>query len=115
MSEPVPHSSLNPLPTPLARALEQNETALDSVEQSAAELVVIHAVLKQEVPDSLQIGEVAHALQRTEELETKITDAAQELAQVNEALAQEIDERADLERELAATKAALVQARVHLV
>ncbi len=98
-----------PLPTPLARALEQNETALDCVEQSAAELVVINAVLKQEVPDNVQIGEVALALQKTDELEVKISDAAQDLAQVNEVLAQEIDARVNLESELAATKVALAR------
>jgi len=111
MSVPAPQSSASQFPTPLARALEQNETALDSVGQSAVELAVIHAVLKQEIPDHVQIGDVAQALQRTDELETKISDTAQELAQVNEVLAQEIDERADLERELAATKAALVQVK----
>ena len=97
-------------PTPLARALEQNETAQNVVEQSAAELVMIHAVLQQGLPDYLQTGDVAQALQRTDELEVKINDTAQELAQVNEVLAQEIDERVDLERELAVTKAALVRA-----
>ena len=98
-------------PTPLARALEQNEAAQDSVEQSADELLVIHAVLKQAIPDHVQMGEVAQALQKTDELETKINDTALELAQVNEVLAQEIDERVDLERELAVPKAALVEAK----
>ena len=97
--------------TPLERALEQNETVQTIVEQSAAELVVIHAVLKQELPDHVQTGDVAHALKRTDALETKIHDTAQELAQVNEVLAHEIDERMELEQELAYTKAALVQAR----
>ena len=98
-------------PTPLERALEQNETAQNMVEQSAVELVVIHAVLKQEIPEHVQTGDVAQALQKTNELETKINDAASDLAQVNEVLAQEIDERMDLERELAATKAALEVAK----
>ncbi|MFC6281856.1 MULTISPECIES: hypothetical protein [Polaromonas] len=98
-------------PTPLARALDQNETAKDTVEQSAAELVVINAVLKQEIPGYVQVGEVAQALQKTDALENKIQDTAQDLAEVNEVLAQEIDERADLERELAATKAALARAK----
>ena len=114
----MPEKSSIPSPTapatPLARALDQNETVKDTVEQSAAELLVINAVLKQEIPDHVQTGEVAQALQKTDELETKINDTAQELAQVNEVLAQEIDERAELERELAATKAALVQARDQL-
>ncbi|MES2413051.1 MAG: hypothetical protein V4614_04570 [Pseudomonadota bacterium] len=98
-------------PTPLARALDQNETARDVVEQSAAELVVINAVLKQELPDEVQVGEVAEALLKTDELESRIHDTAQDLAEVNEALAQEIDEREGLERELAATKAQLEKAR----
>lgn len=111
MSDPSSDSNANPPTTPLARALEQNESALNCVEQSASELVVIHAVLKQEIPANLQTGDVAHALQRTDDLETKISNAAQELSQVNEVLAQEIDERADLEQELAETKAALAEAK----
>ena len=110
MYDTAPISNATDSLTPLERALEQNETAQGIVEQSAAELVVIHAVLKQELPDHMQTGDVAHALQRTDELEMKISDTAQELAQVNEVLAQEIGERVDLERELAATKAALAQA-----
>ena len=113
MFDTAPISNVTDSSTPLERALEQNETAQGIVEQSAAELVVIHAVLKQELPDHMQTGDVAHALQRTDELEMKISDTAQELAQVNEVLAQEIGERVDLERELAATKAALAQATEH--
>ena len=111
MSNTSPTSSANAQHTPLIRALEQNETVQNTIEQTAAELVVIHAVLKQEIPGHVQTGEVAHALQKTDELEIKIHDTAQELAHVNKVLAQEIDERADLEFELATTKAALVQAR----
>lgn len=97
--------------TPLARALDQNENVKDVVEQSAAELVVINAVLKQEIPADTKVGEVAQALIKTDELETRITETAQDLADVNEVLAQEIDERAQLERELAATKAQLEKAK----
>ena len=95
----------------LAQALDRNEAVRDSVEQSAAELVMINAVLKQEIPDHVQTGDVAYALQRTDELEVKINDAAQDLVQINEVLAHEIDERVSLERELAETKAALVEAQ----
>ena len=72
---------------------------------------MINAVLKQEIPDHVQVGDVAHALQRTDALEVKINDTAQDLAAVNEVLAQEIDQRVDLERELAETKAALAEAQ----
>ena len=104
-------ASASPSPSPLAQALDRNEAVKDSVEHSAAELVVINAVLKHELPDHVQIGDVAQALQRTDELEVKINDTAQDLAQVNEVLAQEIDQRVDLERELAETKAALAEAK----
>ena len=111
MSQQTASSSTpkSPEPTPLARALDQNEAVKETVAQSAAELVVINAVLKQEIPTHVQVGDVAQALQKTDELESKINDTAQDLAQVNEVLAQEIDERADLERELAQTKAALAR------
>lgn len=96
---------------PLDRALEKNETVKETVEQSAQELLVINAVLKQEIPEHVQTGEVAQALQKSNELEGLIQDSAEELAQVNEALVQEIGEREDLERELAETKAALAEAQ----
>ena len=106
----VPLPSATDASTPLERALEQNEMAQTIVEESAAELVMIHAVLMQEIPDHVQTGDVAHALQRTDELEIKINDTAQELAKVNEVLALEIGERVELEQELATTKAALAEA-----
>jgi hypothetical protein len=106
-----PSSSNPPAATPLVRALDQNEAVKETVEQSANELLVINAVLKQELPDEVQAGEVAQALRKTDELETRIHESAEDLAQVNQVLAKEIDERAGLERELARTKAALARAK----
>ena len=93
--------------TPLERALGQNTSVKKTVELTAAELAVINAVLEVGLPGEVKKGDVAQALQKTDELEMKIQDTAQELAEVNDALAQEIDERVELERELAAAKAAL--------
>lgn len=108
---PQQQSAVSPsASTPLERALGQNEAVKDTVEQSAAELLVINTVLKQELPPHVQAGEVAQALQKTDALETRIQESAEDLAQVNETLEQEIGERADLERELARTKAALARA-----
>ncbi|MDO8371538.1 MAG: hypothetical protein V4639_16135 [Pseudomonadota bacterium] len=97
--------------TPLARALDRNETVEETVKQSSAELFVINAVLKQEIPEHIQTGDVAQALEKTGELEGKIQESAADLAHVNELLEQEIGERADVERELATTKAALAKAQ----
>jgi C4-dicarboxylate-specific signal transduction histidine kinase len=49
------------------------------------------------------------ALENTEAIEEKIQTSAEDLAKVNKLLEHEIDERIDLERELLATKAALVR------
>lgn len=108
MPKPQPVSSPS---TPLQQALDQNEAVKDTVEQSAAELVVINAVLKQEVPPHVQTGDVAQALQKTDELEDRIQASADDLDKVNETLKQEIDERVRLEEELAATKADLEKAQ----
>jgi len=100
-------------PTALEHALDKNEAIQEAVEQSAAELCVVNAVLTHEVPAHLQTGEVAQAIERTEELESRIQNSADELAQVNLALKEEIILRADLERQLASTQAALDQAQGH--
>ena len=106
MSHNLPDSLTS---TSLEQALDQSEAIQETVEQSAGELFVINAVLKQEVPSHVQTGEVAEALQKTDELESRIQSSAGELAQVNEALKQEISERAALERQLVATQAELDQ------
>ncbi|GAB3482004.1 hypothetical protein [Polaromonas eurypsychrophila] len=104
-------SSSSTVPTPLERALDQNEAVKETVEQSANELFVINTVLKQEFPNQVQSDDVAQALRKSDELETKIQESAEDLAQVNRVLEQEIGERAELERELARTKAALAKAK----
>ena len=109
MSKKQSNSSDSTLP--LVLALDQNDAVQETVKQSADELLVINAVLKQKIPDYAQTGDIAQALQKTDEVESRIQESAEELAQVNQLLEQEIDERAELERELAATKAALAKAK----
>ena len=96
----------------LERVREKNEAVKESVEQSAQELVVINAVLKQEISDHVQTGELAQALENTNAIEERLQESADGLAEANQALEQEIGERAELERELATTKAALEEAIV---
>ena len=93
----------------MRQALVQSQAVKNTVEQSAAELLVINAVLKLEVPSHVQTGEVALALQKTDELEDRIQASAEDLGRVNQALKQEIGERARLEQELADTKADLAK------
>lgn len=100
--------------TRLSRARDQNEAAQEAVERSAVELELINTVLRHELPDHIQSDDVALALEKSGELELKMQDAAQDLAQVNEALHHEISERAALEKELTSTKAALEEAKKDL-
>lgn len=104
------HAAPSSSSAPLTEARDLNVHVQDKVEQSASELLVINAVLKQEIPDHVQTGEVAQALQKTHELEGRIQETVSELALVNAVLNSEIDERVSLERELHATKAALAEA-----
>jgi C4-dicarboxylate-specific signal transduction histidine kinase len=96
-------------PSSLEHALDKNEAIQETVEQSAAELCLINTVLRQEVPEHVQTGEVAQALKKTDELESRIQNSADDLAQVNDVLKQEISARAELERLLASTQAELDQ------
>ena len=105
------HPSKSASLTSLERVLDQNVAIQDTVGQSAGELCLINTVLKQEVPSHVQTGEVAQALQKTDELESRIQASADDLAQVNTALKQEISTRAALERQLASTQSALEQAQ----
>ena len=102
-------STPTPSARPLVKALHQNDSVKETVKQSADELLVINAVLKHGIPDHVQTGDVAQALEKTEVIEDKIQNSAENLATVNKLLEHEIDERIDLERELLATKAALLR------
>ena len=92
---------------PLVKALHQNDSVKETVEQSGDELLVVNAVLKKGIPDHAVTGELAQALNLTEVIEDKIQTSAEDLATVNKLLEHEIDERIALERELLATKAEL--------
>jgi hypothetical protein len=95
---------------PLLKALDQNDGVKKVVKQSGDELLVVNAVLKKGIPDQAQTGDVAQALEKTEDIEDSIQKSAKKLAQVNQLLEHEVDERIALERELLATKTALALA-----
>lgn len=111
---PTPPSSLGQPDTArsLLAALDQNDAVKEEVKQSADELLVVNAVLKSQLPDHTQQGDVAIALKRTDAIEERIQDSVEGLAAVNQLLENEIEERINLERELLATKSALAKSQV---
>ena len=98
-------------PTSLTRALGQNEQVKDKVEECAADLSSVNAVLKQEVAEGGAPHEVERAVSQNEEVEVKVQECADDLAVVNTALTEEIDERRTLERDLSRSKAALSESK----
>jgi diguanylate cyclase len=97
---------------PLSRALDQSEQVKDKVEECAAELSAVNAVLKEEIVDGVPLHEVERALDMSEEVEVKVLQCAEDLATVNDALAEEIDERNTLEHQLSESAAALSESKV---
>ena len=97
--------------TPLTRALDQNESAQQGIEDSVTELELINIVLHQELPEHMQRDDVALALEKSSELESRLQQSASDLAEVNETLSHEIAERAALEKELFRTRVALEEAK----
>ena len=100
------------VPAPLSRALDQSEQVKDKVEECAADLSSVNAVLKEEIADGVPLQEVERALGMSEEVEVKVLQCAEDLATVNDALAEEIDERNHLEHQLSESAAALSQSRL---
>lgn len=99
------------VPAPLTRALDQSEQVRDKVEECAAELSSVNAVLKEEITDGVPLDQVERALDMSEGVEVKVQQCAEDLAAVNDALAEEIDERKDLEHQLSKTTAALSRSK----
>ena len=75
------------------------------IQSAASQVGVIGTVLAQELPDELQVGEVAQALEQTEELEHKLTESAETLAEVTAALEHEVQRRREADAKLKRSRA----------
>lgn len=93
----------------LSDALAQTSEVKEKIEGVGDELLIVNTVLKHEIPATLQTGDVAQALEKHEELESIVQECVDDLAEVNEALEEEVARRERLERELAKSQAQLAQ------
>ena len=98
-------------PTPLAKALGQSEQVKDKVEECAADLSSVNAVLTQEIAEGGAPHEVERAVSQNQEVEVKVQECGDDLAIVNAALTEEIDERRALEHDLSRSEAALSESK----
>lgn len=93
-----------PAPGGLQEPLEKTEAVAAEIERAANHALVIGTVLAHEIPAELQVGEVAQAIEQTEDLKQQLAESAEKLGDVSVALEQEIAKQRSLTRELTATR-----------
>lgn len=83
-------------------ATHQKARAVEAqVLQASDHAGVIGTVLAQELPDDVQVGDVAQAIEQTGELEQKLAESAATLAEVSAELGREVRKRRKVSAELA--------------
>ena len=95
----------------LRRALNKNRKIKKTVKQAAGELTSINEVLQQGIKANIPVRAVEEAIIQNEDVEHEVAGAADDLHQVNIALAQEVAERVVIESELVDTKTDLAEVR----
>ena len=100
--------------TSLDRTLEKSEQVAADVQRASDNLAVVNTVLEQELPDEVQVGEVAQAIEHTSQLEEKLAKSAKKLAEVNAALSEDIEKRLEVtaERDESQALAEKLKARI---
>ena len=93
----------------LQRTHKTTEAVEADIHRASDHAGVIGAVLAQELPDEVQVGEVAQAIEHTEELEQKLAQSAATLADVTAELGREIKKRREVTKELDKTRAHVEQ------
>jgi len=103
--------------TSLDKTLEKSEQVAADVQRASDNLAVVNTVLEQELPDEVQVGEVALAIEQTSQLEEKLAKSAEKLAEVNAALSEEIEKRleATAERDESQALAEKLKAKIRAV
>jgi hypothetical protein len=85
--------------TSLHKTLKKSEEVAADVQRASDNLAVVSTVLEKELPDEVQVGEVAQAIEHTSQLEEKLAKSAEKLAEVNAALSEEIEKRLEVTAE----------------
>ena len=89
----------------LEEAHKKAKAVKTEVQRAADHAAVIGIVLAQELPDDVQVGDVAQAIEQTEELEQKLADSATTLAEVSAELGREVKKRRKVTAELTKSRA----------
>jgi hypothetical protein len=92
--------------TPIETARDRTHTIQQELEVAGAELHLANAALESSLPAAARQGDVGKALEQNAAIEEKVLEAAEDLQAVTELLAEEVAQRAWLERELAIARSA---------
>lgn len=99
----------------LPEVLQKTEDAKAQLESNSRDLFVVNEVLKQEIPAPVKAtGDVASALERGESIQNDLETVAENLDDVNQALADEVARRKRAEKKLTETKADLADTKAQL-
>ena len=89
----------------LQKTHKKTEAVKKDIARASDHAAVIGTVLAQELPEAVQVGEVAQAIEQTEELEQKLAESAATLADVSAELGREIKKRRQVSKKLSKTQA----------
>lgn len=100
MATPVDHHG-----DALLKPLQKTEAVTAELQYAADHAMVIGTVLAKELPIEVQVGEVAQAIDQTEDLKEKLAESAETLTEVSAELEQEIAKRRAVAKQLDASRA----------
>ncbi|MFN3437598.1 MAG: hypothetical protein ACK41V_07905 [Acidovorax sp.] len=86
----MPSDTKQPPSSDVAEILNQNLETAEQIKATADELDVVHAVLSTQIPTDAMQGDLQAAVERTDQLEQKLTETAEALDKSNELLQQHI-------------------------
>ncbi len=95
----------------LEKPLQKTQAVAAELQTASDHAMVIGTVLSQELPAHVQVGDVAQAIEQTEELKEKLAESAETLTEVSAELEQEISKRQEVAKQLKATRAEVQELR----
>jgi hypothetical protein len=93
-------SAVPAMPGQIEQAIEKTEKVQQDLEVAGAEIGLAHDALDRHLPPDAKQGDVAWAIGQNAAVEQKLEQAAEELEEVSELLAEEVAERTRLEQAL---------------
>jgi hypothetical protein len=79
-----------PTASAIAGAIDKNKKAAEAVKEAADDLLIVHAVLNEEIAEEARTAPVDQAVEQTGEIEKRLSKSADLLDEVNASLEGEL-------------------------